>query len=114
MCKPNRRSFIKLNMTGFLGLSTCMPFLSNCLGQSTETQQFDWKEFNKRLKYIADQLNNKEMNQDDYLKLASGLSGRLDINDSQLKMEYAKYKNKHIDFPEIRKIHGEQTFKYHY
>ena len=121
MCKPNRRNFIKLNLRGLIGVSACMPFLSDCLGQSTETQQFDWKEFNKRLKYIADQLNNKEITEDDYLKLAADISGRLDTNDAELKTKYAKYKNKHIDFnhpalrhwnlPEIRKIHGEQTFQ---
>ena len=111
MCKPNRRSFIKLNLRGLIGVSACMPFLSDCLGQSTETQQFGWKEFNKRLKHIANQLNNKEITEDDYLKLAADISGRLDTDDAELKTEYAKYKNKHIDFPEIRKIHGEQTFQ---
>ena len=64
MCKPSRRSFIKLNMKGFLGLSTCMPLLSGC-----SSQKLSWKEFNKRVKRIADQLNNKELDQNTYLQI---------------------------------------------
>lgn len=106
MCKPTRRSFIQLNMKGFLGLSTCMPLLSGCM-----SQKLSWKEFNKRIKHIADQLNNKELDQKTYLQIAASLSDQLDINDTDLKYEYDKYKNEHDDFPEIRKMHGEETFQ---
>lgn len=111
MCKPNRRSFIEINLKGLIGLSACMPLLSSCLSTANQKQSISWNQFNEHVKNVADQLNNDQLSQKDYLKLAAELSGQLNVRDQQLLEEYAKYKNRASNFPEIRKIHGKQTFQ---
>lgn len=113
-----RRTFLKLSLPAFLKLAAVLPALGGFArranaqqGRLKEDTPLHWDAFLENIHREAEKQTQAFWDEDDYVEKAAALARRLNIQDPVLQKIFARYQNKHPNFPEFEIPHKEQTFQ---
>ncbi len=112
----DRRQVMKLSLPGFLGIALSLPSLiasatraNACLGRIPSEATINWDAFLSLIEKEAAQQHLDHWNEETYLKQASAIASRLNLNDPHLLAVFNRYKegpgigNGRIDFGKLER-----------